>query len=242
MTAEAQIRQTYERELRTPQIDKKGNKRKIPRSVRALIRGLHRWPAGHLDAEASPWVWSDQHLGHANIIKYCNRPFADVAEMDAAFFANWKAAIGADDTVLFVGDLAMGRGLSDGAFARVAALPGHKTLVVGNHDVASPKGELLVTGFDEVNALLFVDGDPPLVVTHLPLRDVPGGWVNVHGHTHNNDPAGATRHINVCVEQLEYRPVKLYRLRRLAGELAAGRNPPGSTTIERLRTVEATPC
>ena len=31
--------------------------------------GLHR-PDGH-----RTWVWSDLHLRHANIIKYCKRPF-----------------------------------------------------------------------------------------------------------------------------------------------------------------------
>lgn len=30
------------------------------------------------------WFTSDRHLGHTNLIGYCDRPFVEVAEMDAA--------------------------------------------------------------------------------------------------------------------------------------------------------------
>ncbi|MDP3564128.1 MAG: 2'-5' RNA ligase family protein, partial [Methanoregula sp.] len=38
---------------------------------------------------------SDLHLGHANIIRYCSRPFlfADVTEMDRVLIANWNQVI-----------------------------------------------------------------------------------------------------------------------------------------------------
>ncbi len=32
----------------------------------------------------SIWFTSDFHLGHFNIIRYCNRPFADILAMDDA--------------------------------------------------------------------------------------------------------------------------------------------------------------
>ena len=49
----------------------------------------------------------------------------------------------------------------------------------------------------------------------------------------------ATPHINVSVEQLEYAPVSLARIRRLAQVLAGGVYPPGETTAERMQTIEA---
>jgi len=52
----------------------------------------------------------DLHLDHANIIKYCKRPFSDVEEMNRTLISNWNNTIGKKDTVYFLGDLAFGRG------------------------------------------------------------------------------------------------------------------------------------
>ena len=43
----------------------------------------------------------------------------------------------------------------------------------------------------------------------MPLLQVPHGCVNVHGHVHQKESPTKNRHINVSVEQLDYRPVKL---------------------------------
>lgn len=58
--------------------------------------------------------------------------------------------------------------------------------------------------------------------------------MNLHGHEHHAPPR-TSAHINVGVEQLEYRPTRLDRLRRLARSLVDGENVPGATTLERLR-------
>ena len=70
-------------------------------------------------------------------------------------------------------------------------------------------------------------------MTHMPLRHVPDGCVNVHGHTHNT-ALTRTRHVNVSVEQIRYRPAELEAIRCLARELVADRHPAGETTAERL--------
>ena len=237
---EKRLRAAYESQLITPLRDENGNQRGIPRSIKSLAKGLPQWRSGHLSEHDDPWVWSDQHVGHARIIEYSNRPFESLEEMDAAFFANWEAAVGDDDTVVFVGDLAVSnRGLNEETFRRVQELPGaRKILVVGNHDVTARGGDLRVKGFDTMYAMMFAQGDPPLVLTHVPLREVLEGWVNVHGHTHGT-PSGRTPHINVSVEHLDYRPVRLARLRALAKVLVTGRYPEGKTTNERLAAIEA---
>ena len=48
------------------------------------------------------------------------------------------------------------------------------------------------------------------------------------------------RHINVSVEQLNYRPARLCDIRRLALRLVEGRTVPGHRTSERLNIVETT--
>jgi len=34
------------------------------------------------------WFTSDYHLGHANIIKYCNRPFKGIDQMNSTIIRN----------------------------------------------------------------------------------------------------------------------------------------------------------
>lgn len=46
------------------------------------------------------------------------------------------------------------------------------------------------------------------------------------------------RHINVTVEQLNYRPARLSKIRRLARRLMKGRTVPGHSTRQRLNVVE----
>jgi len=74
---------------------------------------------------------SDQHFYHENVIKYCNRPFSSVEEMNQILIKNWNNTVGPDDIVYCLGDFSM-------AFRSVEmfsqALNGVKYLVPGNHD------------------------------------------------------------------------------------------------------------
>lgn len=49
---------------------------------------------------------SDFHFSHENVIKYCNRPFANVDEMNEAIMAAIDVA-GKDDLLVFLGDFSM---------------------------------------------------------------------------------------------------------------------------------------
>lgn len=68
-----------------------------------------------------------------------------------------------------------------------------------------------------------IASQPPLVITHCPLRNVPAGAVNIHGHMHRRQDRRNNPRINVAVEQIDYRPVPTSTLvaeaaRRLTGE------------------------
>ena len=232
------LKRHYEAELEARSRPGGGDKRHGRRMFRAMLKASQALSPCTLDDRESAWVWSDLHLGHDNIIRYTNRPFADAETMDEALYENWAATVGNDDELVFVGDLAMRKAVGPHTWQRIRDGRGaRKRLVIGNHDLTG-SGSLRVDGFDEVGAVLFMDGDPPFLFTHIPLTRVPEGCVNVHGHTHN-DPPRDSRHINVSVEQLDYRPVALTRLDVLARDLCAGRHPDGATTLERLEALGA---
>ena len=53
---------------------------------------------------------SDTHFGHANIIKYCNRPFSSLEEMNSTIIRNWNEMVKPEDTVFFLGDFCFKNG------------------------------------------------------------------------------------------------------------------------------------
>ena len=79
------------------------------------------------------WFTADTHFGHANIIKYCNRPFKDTVEMNEAIISNWNKVVKAEDLVFHLGDFCWGRNEWDFDiyFKR---LNGLIVFVKGNHD------------------------------------------------------------------------------------------------------------
>lgn len=60
--------------------------------------------------------------------------------------------------------------------AQVRAMPGWKLVVLGNHDFTR-KGLPADTGCDLTSMTLVITGDPPLLVTHMAMTDVPDGTV-----------------------------------------------------------------
>lgn len=46
---------------------------------------------------------SDLHISHANVIRFDNRPYESVAEMDEALIKNWNETVSDKDTVYILG-------------------------------------------------------------------------------------------------------------------------------------------
>lgn len=80
-------------------------------------------------------VTSDTHFGHRNIAKYTGRPF-DNAEntyhMDSTLAANWNAVVSEDETVLHLGDAALGKVAE--SLKWFSKTNGRTALIPGNHD------------------------------------------------------------------------------------------------------------
>ena len=233
-TAEG-LKALYESELRY-EVGNLGLGSEERRGLWQLLSASRNMRPGELREQdhAEVWLWSDLHLSHAMTISVFGRPYETPDEMDDALSGTWRRVVEPDDTVVILGDVAIG-GLSGHRLKQLRAAPGRKILVVGNHEFDGTfDGHL--DGFDEVFSSVYVPGNPDLLLTHVPLRHVPEGCVNVHGHRHLWKPSG-TRHINVVVEQVRYRPRSLTAIRRLATSLAKGERVPGQTTAEQLTHV-----
>lgn len=48
---------------------------------------------------------SDLHFGHENVIRFDDRPFASVEEMDAELIRRWNAKVDRGDLVYVLGDM-----------------------------------------------------------------------------------------------------------------------------------------
>lgn len=55
---------------------------------------------------------SDLHFGHANVIRFDGRPFADTKQMEEVLIDNWNGVVTEKDTTFILGDFAGVRSLS----------------------------------------------------------------------------------------------------------------------------------
>ena len=202
----------------------------------ALIRAAERaGPSTAGTADADTWIWSDLHLGHEPSRIAFRRPFASVTAADSAMMGAWEEEVGERETIICLGDISVDGCARDHHQQWWEQSPGRKELVLGNHDVDPVNRRFAV---DRWSVALYAAGEPPLLLTHVPLVKVPAGAVNVHGHLHVEQPPTEDQHLSVCVEQLEYRPVRLSDMRRLARVLIQGRHVAGETTRARLTVME----
>lgn len=161
------------------------------------------------------WIISDTHFGHENIIRYCNRPFANAKEADEKMIENWNSVVKHEDIVYHLGDVYFGQN-------GVGALPqlkGRKRLILGNHD--DGKDQLLHKYFQKIMVWRMFP-EFGLLLTHVPVHesslerherpDLVYNLVNVHGHIHEKE-APSPLHRNVSVEQINYTPINIDELR-----------------------------
>ena len=113
------------------------------------------------------FVISDTHLNHTNIIKYCNRPFSSVEEMNKAIIDNWNNTVGPDDYVYMLGDFCLGG--VETVKELCSQLNGHKILIKGNHDHCSNK-VYREAGFETVVNIPEISKEISPVLSIIPLQ------------------------------------------------------------------------
>ena len=133
----------------------------------------------------------DMHLGHRNSIRFDNRPFEDIEEMDKVLIDNWNARVTDRDDVFIVGDFSYRAYREPHQYLK--RLKGRKHFIIGNHDQATLKDEKAkdyLWSMDKMmNITDILDGTPIQVhLSHFPIADwnacFHGGW-HVYSHIHN---------------------------------------------------------
>jgi calcineurin-like phosphoesterase family protein len=173
------------------------------------------------------WFISDTHLNHANIIKYCNRPFADTKEMDANIIDNINAVVKPEDTLWHLGDVAFVHKNPDAGFNalkayrdRIACRNIH--IMLGNHDNEDLMFELgnqrVFKSVQHYYELRYAKKTPPIVMMHYPMavwNKCHRGAIHLFGHSHGthtkwreeNMPNSLS--VDVGVDCHNYRPLSL---------------------------------
>lgn len=164
------------------------------------------------------FITSDSHFGHKNIIEYCNRPFADVDEMNAALIERWNSVVGKDDMVIHLGDVGLGSREKIGAIVR--QLNGRKMLIMGNHDHFR-ENQYREMGFETVSRFPIL-WNKFFLLSHAPLElSETNPFFNIYGHIHTDEEYQDTSNSKcVCVERTNYTPIFLYDT--ITGEYGEG--------------------
>ena len=171
------------------------------------------------------FVIADMHLGHANIIRYCSRPFlfTDCDEMDHVLIQNWNLTVGGNSQIYHLGDLRYGKGAPP-VSGYLDQLGGRATFIKGNHD--DEMSGWVKSAEIEYNGLHFF-------LVHDPADAPPDfkGWV-IHGHHHNNELCDfpfmdfMNHRVNVSAEVIGYVPVSLEEICSHIRKNAKGGNSP----------------
>ena len=164
--------------------------------------------------EPNIFIIGDPHFMHRNIIKYCNRPFETVEEMNETLIKNWNKVVGKYDIVYILGDFALcGK---DKIIEIASQLNGRKRLILGNHDGASI--ETYKAAFEYVyNHSIILDEF--FILSHYPQFVTPNGlYANIHGHIHNNPEYvdHSARSFCACVErpEMNYTPIEFEAIKQ----------------------------
>lgn len=154
---------------------------------------------------------ADLHFGHGNILRYDNRPFDTVEQMDAAMIRNWNDTVQENDTVYVLGDISWHR--EKETLKILSQLKGHKVLIRGNHDRVSPKIAKcfdLVTDYLELN-----DNGTRVVLSHYPMPF----WnhqfqdsIHLYGHVHNSHQWNMCESFRKSIQELQDIPARMFNV------------------------------
>lgn len=129
---------------------------------------------------------ADTHFGHGNIIRFDNRPFSTVDEMESELVNRWAMAVEPKDTVYILGDFCWGK--EDEWMRILNRLKGNKVLIRGNHDLKNMSSRLRNHFQDVKDYKEITDDGRHVVLSHYPMLFYKGSYnpdcYMLCGHVH----------------------------------------------------------
>jgi len=183
------------------------------------------------------YITADTHLGHENIISYCNRPFRNLNHMDSEIIRRWNERVREDDTVIVAGDFCftnspggkIGEGTTNPPKYYRELLNGNIILLRGNHDKNNKANT-------HIQSLILDFGKQNYFVTHKPQDYNSDYKYNLVGHVHEKwlfkkyeyNPVMCSRRVdyiyllNVGVDQHNFYPIPMTQVIRLFSKIEKG--------------------
>lgn len=156
---------------------------------------------------------SDHHFNHKNIIKYEQRPFTTIEEMDEQLVLKWNEVVQPNDEVWHLGDFSFGSRKQIRELRE--QLNGKIHILLGNHD---RKDSLKATQWESihekgVSVPLELENGRKVFLTHRP-KESAGPMTFICGHVHGKwnstcerKRKGSVWNFNVSVEIHDYKPI-----------------------------------
>lgn len=163
---------------------------------------------------------SDHHFGHKNIIKFSERPFKGIQEMDEILIQKWNEKVKPEDEVYHLGDFGLS---SSGKLRQILnRLQGKIYLINGNHEKSAQACHTRFEWIKDYYELIVKDdefdrGEQMIVLFHYALREWNAshwGTYHLYGHSHGtlaDDPTSLSFDIGVDCHNfypLSYEEVK----------------------------------
>lgn len=187
---------------------------------------------------------SDNHFGHINIIRYCNRPFRDAEEMNETMIANWNSLVSEEDVVFNLGDFFFSEKLISSILPK---LNGKIVWILGNHDRRSVatramynypnkigclvSGNFLLKAKIDENQMPYleapIENSPRfwcpwevvwgggILMSHKEVHDNENVGIRLFGHDHRPIAKVENKGLNVGVDAHNFEPISLSKLMKI---------------------------
>lgn len=161
------------------------------------------------------FISSDYHFNHLNVIKYCNRPFKSVEEMNETIIKNYNQMVKKDDICYNLGDFIFVGGVQAGKSKPnefLHKLNGRHFLIRGNHCRNNGVADFIDSATANKCGIKWQ-------LVHDPMNASTSYDVNLVGHVHNifkfvelKEKNKKSLIINCGVDVWDFRPVSLTKL------------------------------